>query len=141
MTLRLRLVAAIVLLATAGLVLFGVTTYSIYSNSQYASLARQLKSSVPVISGVLESANTSPSGPGGPGGGGTSGGQPAGTSPGQGCYPGGGDHDGAGGFGGHGPGGDNYPPPSILVPSGISRETTCKITHTKAKDKHHGNQR
>ena len=50
MTLRLRMVLAIVVLVTIGLGTFGVVTYSLYSRSQYQRLDAQLKSSVPIAS-------------------------------------------------------------------------------------------
>jgi two-component system OmpR family sensor kinase len=71
MTLRLRLVLALVLLLTAGLALFGVATYSLYSRSQYQRLDDQVRSAVPFVTRQLEqSAGLEPeSGRGGPGGG------------------------------------------------------------------------
>jgi two-component system OmpR family sensor kinase len=43
MTLRLRLVAALVVLLTVGLAIFGVATYGFYARSQYDELDRELK--------------------------------------------------------------------------------------------------
>jgi two-component system OmpR family sensor kinase len=104
-TLRLRLVAAIVLLATAGLILFGVVTYSLYSNSEYQSLDHQLQASVDVIGDVL-----SPGGHGRP--------------------P---DGNGGGGGGPGSPGGGGLPsgthggPPPILVPYGALYNADGKV--------------
>ena len=56
MTLRLRMVLAILVLVTIGLSTFGVVTYSLYSRSQYDRLDTQLKSSVPLSSEFLRSA-------------------------------------------------------------------------------------
>ena len=56
MTLRLRLVLALVVLLTAGLALFGVTTYSLYAHSQYQRLDIQLRSSEPQIHAALDMA-------------------------------------------------------------------------------------
>jgi two-component system OmpR family sensor kinase len=64
MTLRLRLVLALVTLVAAGLVVFGVATYSLYSHSQYQRLDDQVLSSQQLIERRLETG----SGPGGPGG-------------------------------------------------------------------------
>ncbi|HEV8064639.1 MAG TPA: HAMP domain-containing protein, partial [Acidimicrobiales bacterium] len=107
MSLRLRLVAAIVLLATAGLVLFGVVTYSLYSDSEYQSLDNQLKASVDTLGRILSL------GGGQPGGGQPGGGQPGGGGPGS---PG----------GGHFPGGQGGPPP-ILVPYGAVYDAAGKV--------------
>jgi two-component system OmpR family sensor kinase len=54
MTLRLRLVVGLVLLTTAGLALFGVTTYSVYARSQYQRLDDQLQASVPFVTRPLQ---------------------------------------------------------------------------------------
>ncbi|MGH9170660.1 MAG: sensor histidine kinase [Acidimicrobiales bacterium] len=99
MTLRLRLVAAIVLLATAGLVLFAVVTYSLYSNSEYQGLDRQLLSSVGVIGNAL-----APAGPG--------------VLPGGGARPGVGAGGGASGTG---------QPPPIVVPYGALYTSSGKL--------------
>src|ERR1043165_5645645 len=45
MTLRLRLVLGLVVLVTAGLAVFGVATYQLYSRSQYGRLDDQLRGS------------------------------------------------------------------------------------------------
>jgi two-component system OmpR family sensor kinase len=48
-TLRLRLVAGLVLLMTVGLAIFGVTMYELYSRSLYSQLRTDLQSSVPLV--------------------------------------------------------------------------------------------
>jgi two-component system OmpR family sensor kinase len=53
MTLRLRLVLAIVGLTTVGLAVFGVTTYRLYARSQYLRLDQQLRDSIPLVVGTL----------------------------------------------------------------------------------------
>ncbi|HKH05836.1 MAG TPA: histidine kinase dimerization/phospho-acceptor domain-containing protein, partial [Acidimicrobiales bacterium] len=53
MTLRTRLVAALVLLTTAGLVVFGVVTYRAYATSQYDRLDDRLRTAVPVAAQQL----------------------------------------------------------------------------------------
>jgi two-component system OmpR family sensor kinase len=53
MTLRTRLVLALVLLATAGLAVFGVSTYGLYSRAQYDRLDDQLRSARPLATRVL----------------------------------------------------------------------------------------
>src|SRR5918995_1762486 len=53
MTLRTRLVAALVLLTTAGLVVFGVVTYRTYATSQYDRLDERLRTAVPVAAQQL----------------------------------------------------------------------------------------
>ncbi|MEO5680090.1 MAG: HAMP domain-containing sensor histidine kinase [Acidimicrobiales bacterium] len=53
MTLRLRLVLALVALLLVGLTLFGLTTYSVYARSQYARLDDQIRSSVPFVTRQL----------------------------------------------------------------------------------------
>lgn len=53
MTLRLRLVLALVALMLVGLGLFGFVTYSLYSRSQYSSLDDQIRGSVPFVSRQL----------------------------------------------------------------------------------------
>ncbi len=61
MTLRLRLVAALVVLVTVGLAVFGVTTYVLYARSEYQRLDDQLRSSVPAVAHQLqETANLVP---------------------------------------------------------------------------------
>jgi two-component system, OmpR family, sensor kinase len=52
-TLRLRLVAGLVALMAAGLAIFGVTTYELYSRSQYDQLSADLRSSVPLVAQEL----------------------------------------------------------------------------------------
>jgi two-component system, OmpR family, sensor kinase len=95
MTLRLRLVLALVVLLTAGLVLFGVGTYSLYARSQYDRLDQQIASSVPLVSRQLQHAQTgSTPGPGNDTGS---------FEPGRGPIPGGTGH--------------NAPPPTYLPPS------------------------
>ena len=54
MTLRLRLVIAIVVLSTAGLAVFGVGTYIAYSRSEFQRFDEQIRASVPGVSGTLE---------------------------------------------------------------------------------------
>ena len=46
MTLRTRLGIALVLLATAGLAVFGVVTYSLYARSEYDRLDGQIRGAV-----------------------------------------------------------------------------------------------
>jgi two-component system OmpR family sensor kinase len=73
MTLRLRLVVALVFLVTAGLTLFGVTTYSLYARSEYQRLDDQVRASVPPVARQLDEAaglSNEPRGNGGPGAGG-----------------------------------------------------------------------
>ena len=53
MTLRLRLVVALLALATAGLTVFGVVTFSLYAHSQYQRLDDQIRGSVPQMTAVL----------------------------------------------------------------------------------------
>lgn len=56
-SLRFRLVAGLVLLMMAGLTIFGVVTYELYSHSQYRQLRAQLESSVPdVTQGLYQQA-------------------------------------------------------------------------------------
>jgi two-component system OmpR family sensor kinase len=76
MTLRIRLVAALVVLLTVGLGVFGAVTYALYARSQYDRLDDQLRASVSFVSEQLrDDAGLSqyPSGPFGPGGGGGTG--------------------------------------------------------------------
>jgi two-component system OmpR family sensor kinase len=49
MTLRLRLVIALVVLTTVGLAIFGVTTYALYARTQYDRLDAQLRASAPIL--------------------------------------------------------------------------------------------
>jgi two-component system OmpR family sensor kinase len=75
MTLRLRLVLALVGLVTIGLAIFGVATYTLYSRSQYQRLDDQIQTSVPLVTGQLYQQGGLASGhapmdaDGGPGGG------------------------------------------------------------------------
>ncbi len=65
MTLRLRLVLAIVVLVAAGLVLFGVASYTLYSRAAYRRLDSQVKSSVAIVDPELDQAagvSTAPEG-------------------------------------------------------------------------------
>jgi two-component system OmpR family sensor kinase len=52
-TLRSRLVVALVLLATVGLAIFGVATYELYSRSQYERLDDQIRSARPSVLALL----------------------------------------------------------------------------------------
>ncbi len=54
MTLRLRLVLALVVLLVAGLALFGVATYSLYSHSEYQRLDTQLQNVQPLVDGAID---------------------------------------------------------------------------------------
>ncbi len=54
MTLRLRLVVALVVLVAAGLALFGVGTYLGYRNSEYQRLDAQLRSLQPLVDAQLD---------------------------------------------------------------------------------------
>ena len=49
MTLRLRLVLALVVLLTVGLAIFGFATYSLYAHAQYQRLDDQIASSVNAV--------------------------------------------------------------------------------------------
>src|SRR5438067_12233050 len=49
MTLRLRLVLALVALSTIGLAVFGVATYALYAHTQYDRLDAQLRASAPIL--------------------------------------------------------------------------------------------
>ena len=72
MTLRLRLVLAIVVMVTTGLALFGVATYTLYSRSEYQRLDAQLRASATLVDSQLDAqANLTvpPDGHGGPSGG------------------------------------------------------------------------
>ena len=66
MTLRLRLVLALLVLVAAGLVTFGVVTYSLYSHSQFQHLDAQIRASQPLIERQLEG-ETGPGTRSGPG--------------------------------------------------------------------------
>jgi two-component system, OmpR family, sensor kinase len=48
-TLRTRLVIGLLLLATVGLAVFGVVTYSLYARSQYDRLDGQIRAAIPII--------------------------------------------------------------------------------------------
>jgi two-component system OmpR family sensor kinase len=72
MTLRLRLVLALVVLVTAGLALFGVVTYSLYARSQYQHLDDQIRASAGFMTNELRRSAGLPgpdAGGGGPHGG------------------------------------------------------------------------
>ncbi|MEY2590292.1 MAG: two-component system, OmpR family, sensor kinase [Acidimicrobiaceae bacterium] len=79
-TLRIRLVLALVALVTVGLAVFGIATYGLYARSQYQRLDDQLGSSVALVAGDLHrtagldasgdgGSSTSNKGQGGPNGG------------------------------------------------------------------------
>jgi two-component system, OmpR family, sensor kinase len=53
MTLRLRLVLALVLLVAVGLAIFGIATYSLYSSAEYARLDDQVRASVGIVTAQL----------------------------------------------------------------------------------------
>lgn len=53
MTLRTRLVAGLCVLMAVGLAIFGVTTYELYSRSQYSQLATNLDHAVPLVTQEL----------------------------------------------------------------------------------------
>jgi two-component system OmpR family sensor kinase len=53
MTLRLRLVLALVALVTVGLAIFGVATYVLYARSEYQRLDDQIQAFVPLVTGQL----------------------------------------------------------------------------------------
>ena len=53
MTLRARLVAALFVLMTVGLTIFGVTMYELYSSSQYRQLDSDLQNTVPLVAQEL----------------------------------------------------------------------------------------
>ena len=75
MTLRLRLVAGLVVLLTAGLALFGIATYLPYRQSEYQRLDAQVRNVQPLVDAQLDASaglSTREGGggpPGGPGGG------------------------------------------------------------------------
>jgi two-component system, OmpR family, sensor kinase len=54
MTLRLRLVLALIVLLTAGLVGFGAVTYTLFAHSQYQRLDATIKSSAPLVDNELD---------------------------------------------------------------------------------------
>src|SRR6266568_6929096 len=94
MTLRLRLVLALVILLSAGLALFGFTTYSVYAHSQYQRLDSQIRDAVPFVTHQLSEqagVTTTGAGPRPVGGGGSpQGSEPAGRNGGGGGPEGGG---------------------------------------------------
>src|SRR5579875_2381419 len=53
MTLRLRLVGALVVLVAVGLAVFGVATYTLYSRSQYRQLDQQLEAATPSVTAQM----------------------------------------------------------------------------------------
>lgn len=69
MTLRLRLVIALLVLLTAGLALFGAATYTFYRRSEYQHLDGQVTAAVPLVDRELDGrlGIRGPEGPGGPG--------------------------------------------------------------------------
>src|SRR5215471_5612527 len=80
MTLRFRLVLALVALVAVGLAVFGIATYTAYSRAQHQRLDDQLQASVPFVTGQLyEQITPDPYHPG-PGGG-PGGGPPPGIEP------------------------------------------------------------
>ena len=111
MTLRLRLVLALVVLLTAGLALFGVATYSVYARSQYQRLDDQVRSSASFVTHQLVEAAGLASGGGKPGGG-PGGGGPAGD--------------------GHGGDGREPPPQAPLTTYGELRDSSgAAIAHVQ----------
>ncbi len=84
MTLRLRLVLALVGLVTVGLGVFGIVTYKLYERSQYQRLDEQLRASIPIVTGRLtdEAGLTGPGFVPNGGGGNGSGSLPPGNRPG-----------------------------------------------------------
>ncbi len=146
MTLRLRLVLALVALLTVGLALYGFATYSLYAHSQYQRLDDQIAQSVNVANAFLvndgstacasagsssssstssagsstASSTTSTTTPGFPvgNGSGTENGSDNGGSTGTGSDPGGGFGPPSGGyFPGGGPGGGHSQRPVNLPPN------------------------
>ncbi|HRE02481.1 MAG TPA: hypothetical protein PLV68_14350, partial [Ilumatobacteraceae bacterium] len=53
MTLRLRLVAGLLVLLTIGLATFGVSTYAVYSRTEHDRLDDQIRNSMPVLAESL----------------------------------------------------------------------------------------
>ena len=103
MTLRLRLVLGLVVFVTAGLAVFGVATYQLYSRSQYDRLDDQLRGSAgAVVDSLAREAGLDD------------------TPPGSGSGFGGGPH-GPGGKDGDGPR-DERPGPPTVVPYGTYSE-------------------
>ena len=72
MTLRFRLVLALVALVAVGLAVFGIATYTAFSRVQYQRLDDQLRASAPFVTGQLYEQVEPGSGPPGP----PNGGQP-----------------------------------------------------------------
>ena len=52
-SLRLRLVAALVVLLALGLAVFGYATYTVYKRAQYEELDDQVRASMPILEGLL----------------------------------------------------------------------------------------
>jgi two-component system, OmpR family, sensor kinase len=96
MTLRSRLVLAVVTLVAAGLAVFGVATYTLYARSEYQRLDERIRASIPLVTGQLYRNAGLDEGAGQPGGNG----------------PGSGSNGGAG----------SHPAPPILVPPGTYAE-------------------
>ena len=69
MTLRFRLVLALVALVAVGLAVFGIATYTAFSRVQHQRLDDQLRASVPFVTGQLYEQVSPGSGPPGPPGG------------------------------------------------------------------------
>ena len=63
MTLRFRLVLALVALVAVGLAVFGIATYTAFSRVQYQRLDDQLRASVPFVTGQLYEQVSPGSGP------------------------------------------------------------------------------
>jgi two-component system, OmpR family, sensor kinase len=102
-TLRLRLVIAIVVLVAAGLAVFGVVTSTLYSNSEYQRLDTQIQGSYGLLDGQLD--------------------QQAGLNTFGGAFGGGApDVDGATPGAGGGPGGGPRGGPPVEVPPGTYAE-------------------
>jgi two-component system OmpR family sensor kinase len=125
MTLRLRLVAGLVVLMAVGLAIFGVTTYELYSRSQYGQLNSELQSSVPLVTQELaQAADVSLPLSTGPGASGTRVGATNGEKERSGepqPPPGGGSRGGPSPGQEGGPGG-----PAVLVPPGTYGELLSK---------------
>ena len=102
MTLRLRLVLGLVVLVTAGLAVFGLATYQVYSRSQYDRLDDQIRASASTVVGSLAHNAGLASDEGG--------------GPGHGFGGGGPGHDGGPEGGGPGGGRGDRPGPPTVVP-------------------------
>ena len=115
MTLRLRLVIGLALLVTVGLAIFGFTTYSLYSSSQYGRLDDQIRGSAQVVEAQLRSL--------------------AGLEPvhGNGSNPGG-NSSNPGGDGDTGGGGGGPQPPVFVSPNTYAelRDSSNKVVSTIA---------